>query len=258
MSSRPFEGRGDDPPTASGDRQRPTDAQTLSLLERGKLEILGLLPRASNFTFLARVNDGPEQILAVYKPRSGEAALWDFEEGTLAAREVAAFVVADALGWPWVPPTVLREGPQGLGSVQRFVAFDPDKHYLTMQRDHPDAFRRIALFDVVANNADRKSGHCLIAEDGRIFAVDHGVCFHEEPKLRTVIWDFVGEPIPPDMARDLRSLQERLRSGPLRARLGHLLTGREVDATADRTAALIEAGCFPEPGPGRPFPWPVV
>ena len=258
MSSRPFEGRGDDPPTASGDRQRPSDAQTLSLLERGKLEILGLLPRASNFTFLARVNDGPEQILAVYKPRSGEAALWDFEEGTLAAREVAAFVVADALGWPWVPPTVLREGPQGLGSVQRFVAFDPDKHYLTMQRDHPDAFRRIALFDVVANNADRKSGHCLIAEDGRIFVVDHGVCFHEEPKLRTVIWDFVGEPIPSDMARDLRSLQERLRSGPLRARLGDLLTGREVDATADRAAALIEAGCFPEPGPGRPFPWPVV
>ena len=258
MTSRPFEGRGDDPATASGDRDGPTDTQALSLLERGKVEILGLLPRASNFTFLARVSDGTEQTLAVYKPRSGEAPLWDFEEGTLAAREVAAFVVADALGWPWVPPTVLREGPHGLGSVQRFVAFDPDKHYLTMQRDHPDAFRRIALFDVVANNADRKSGHCLIAEDGRVFVVDHGVCFHEEPKLRTVIWDFAGEPIPPDMARDLRSLQERLRSGPLRTRLGDLLTGREVDATAVRAEALLDAGCFPEPGPGRPFPWPVV
>jgi uncharacterized repeat protein (TIGR03843 family) len=258
VSLRPSEGRGADRANAPGDRGEPTDAEALSLLERGALEILGLLPRASNFTFLARVSQGPAQILAVYKPRSGEAPLWDFEEGSLAAREVAAFVVADALGWPWVPPTVLREGPHGLGSVQRFVPFDADKHYLTMQRDHPDAFRRIALFDVVANNADRKSGHCLLAEDGRIFVVDHGVCFHEDPKLRTVIWDFVGEPIPPELARDLRSLRERLRSGPLRARLGDLLSAREVDATADRTAALVEAGCFPEPGPGRPFPWPVV
>ena len=258
MSSRPFEGRGEDPARAPDGRPEPTDAQARSLLERGALEILGLLPRASNFTFLARVSDGPEQILAVYKPRSGEAPLWDFEEGTLAAREVAAFVVADALGWPWIPATVLREGPHGPGSVQRFVAFDPEKHYLTMQRDYPDAFRKIALFDVVANNADRKSGHCLLAEDGRIFVVDHGVCFHEEPKLRTVIWDFAGEPIPPDLARDLRSLHDRLRSGPLRARLEGLLTTPEVDATADRAAALVEAGCFPEPGPGRPFPWPVV
>ena len=146
-------------------------------------------------------------MLAVYKPRSGEAPLWDFEEGTLAAREVAAYVVADALGWPWVPPTVLREGPQGMGSVQRFVAFDQDQHYLTMRRDRPDEFRRIALFDLVANNADRKSGHCLLARDGRIFVVDHGVCFHVEPKLRTVIWDFVDEPIPRGPAR-----------GPARAR----------------------------------------
>ena len=258
MSSRPADGSGGDPASPSGERPEPTDAQALSLLERGDLEILGLLPRASNFTFLARVSDGAEQILAVYKPRSGEAPLWDFEEGTLAAREVAAFVVADALGWPWVPQTVLREGPQGLGSVQRFVAFDPDKHYLTMQRDHPDAFRRIALFDIVANNADRKSGHCLLAEDGRIFVVDHGVCFHEEPKLRTVIWDFVGEPIPPGLAGDVGALRDRLRSGALRERLEGLLTAREIDAAADRADALLRAGCFPEPGPGRPFPWPVV
>jgi hypothetical protein len=258
VSSRPADGRGGDPASPSGGSSEPTDARALSLLERGDLEILGLLPRASNFTFLARVSDGGEQILAVYKPRSGEAPLWDFEEGTLAAREVAAFVVADALGWPWVPPTVLREGPQGLGSVQRFVAFDPDKHYLTMQRDHPDAFRRIALFDIVANNADRKSGHCLLAEDGRIFVVDHGVCFHEEPKLRTVIWDFVGEPIPPGLAGDVGALRDRLRSGALRERLEGLLTAREIDAAADRADALIRAGCFPEPGPGRPFPWPVV
>ena len=259
MTPRPTDGRGDEDRTRpAGDPPERSDEATLALLERGDLEVLGLLPRASNFTFLARVSDGADQTLAVYKPRSGEAPLWDFEEGSLAAREVAAFVVADALGWPWVPPTVLRDGPHGSGSVQRFVAFDPDRHYLTMQRDHPDAFRRIALFDVVANNADRKSGHCLLAEDGRIFVVDHGVCFHEEPKLRTVIWDFVGEPIPAELARELRSLRDRLVSGPLRGRLEHLLTPRELDATAGRAAALLDAGCFPEPGPGRPFPWPVV
>ena len=135
------------------------DAGTIALLERGDLEVLGLLPRASNFTFLARVSRDGDQTLAVYKPRSGEAPLWDFEEGTLAAREVAAYVVAADLGWPRVPPTVFRDGPNGPGSVQRFVAFDPSHHYFTMQRERPEAFRRIALFDVVVNNADRKSGH---------------------------------------------------------------------------------------------------
>ena len=180
--------------TDGTDAERPRDdAEALALLERGTLEVLGLLPRASNFTFLARVRADQDQMLAVYKPRSGEAPLWDFQDGTLAAREVAAYVVSDALGWPWVPPTVLREGPQGTGSVQRFVAFDPSQHYLTMQSERADEFRKIALFDLVANNADRKSGHCLLAQDGRIFVGDHGVCFNVEPTLRTVIWDFVDD-----------------------------------------------------------------
>ena len=216
---RPSARRADD-----ADARPPDDAEVIALLERGDLEVLGLLPRASNFTFLARVRDGKEQTLAVYKPRSGEAPLWDFEEGTLAAREVAAFVVAEALGWPWVPPTVLRDGPHGPGSVQRFVAFDQDQHYLTMRNERPDEFRRIALFDLVANNADRKSGHCLLAEDGRIFVVDHGVCFHEQPKLRTVIWDFVGEPIPEDLRTDLRALERNLAVDPFRGSLERLLT----------------------------------
>ena len=246
------------PPDGEGGAPGPGDAETIALLERGEMEVLGLLPRASNFTFLARVRDEREQMLAVYKPRSGEAPLWDFEEGTLAAREVAAFVVADALGWPWVPPTVLREGPHGPGSVQRFVAFDPGEHYLTMQRERADEFREIALFDLVANNADRKSGHCLLAEDGRIFVVDHGVCFHVEPKLRTVIWDFVDEPIPQARIEDLRRLQRDLASGSLRGRLGALLTPAEVDATLERVDALLRSGRFPGPGPGRPYPWPVV
>jgi hypothetical protein len=231
---------------------------TLRALERGDLEPLGLLPRSSNYTFLARVRDGDEETLAVYKPVAGETPLVDFPEGTLAAREVAAYVLAEALGWPRVPPTVLRDGPHGPGAVQLFVPFDPNEHYFTMQDTRADAFRRVALFDVVANNADRKAGHCLLGQDGELFVVDHGVCFHAEPKLRTVIWDFVGEPIPAELAADLAAVEPRLRTGELRVRLLGLLAGEEVDAACQRLTGLLAAGRFPEPGPGRPYPWPAV
>lgn len=234
------------------------DAAVIRLLESGEMEPLGLLPRSSNFTFLTRVHAGSEETLAVYKPRDGEAPLWDFPEGTLCGREVAAYVLAAALGWPRVPPTILRDGPEGEGSVQRFLAFDPGQHYFTMREARPDDFRRIALFDVVANNADRKSGHCLLAEDGELFVVDHGVCFNVEPKLRTVIWDFVDEPIQPSMLDDLRALGVRLAGGDLRERLLGLLSPREVEATARRLEDLVDLARFPEPGPGRPYPWPVV
>lgn len=249
-----------------GDERPPGTLRSLSaarpgalrLLERGTLEPLGLLPRSTNYTYLARVVDGDEQALAVYKPRAGEAPLWDFPEGTLGRREVAAFVLADELGWPRVPPTVLREGPAGPGSVQLFVEFDPREHFFTMQDTRVDEFRRIALFDVVANNADRKSGHCLLSADGEVFSVDHGVCFHVEPKLRTVIWDYVGEPIARDLLEDLAALRARLAEGPLRATLAGLLSDAEVSATERRLGDLVERGRFPEPGPGRPYPWPVV
>jgi uncharacterized repeat protein (TIGR03843 family) len=234
------------------------DEDALRLLEHGELELLGLLPRSSNYTFLAKATDGAAEALAVYKPRRGEAPLWDFPEGTLCQREVAAFVVADALGWPTVPPTVLREGPEGPGSVQRFVEFDPQQHFFTMQDERPDDFRRVALFDVVVNNADRKSGHCLLSTEGMPFCIDHGVCFHEEPKLRTVIWDFAGEQIPPPLLDDLRRFGERLSARALRAGLGELLSERELDAMDARLAALIAAGSFPEPGSDRPYPWPPV
>jgi uncharacterized repeat protein (TIGR03843 family) len=157
-----------------------------------------------------------------------------------------------------VPQTVLRDGPHGVGSVQRFVAFDPSQHYFTMREERADEFRRVALFDIVANNADRKAGHCLLAETGDIFVVDHGVCFSDEPKLRTVIWDFVKEPIPEAMLADLRALQPRLHSGAARDRLAALLSKGEVRAVEQRLADLIMLGRFPEPGPGRPYPWPVV
>lgn len=234
------------------------DAEVLRLLAEGELEILGLLPRSSNYTFLARVDGSPERMLAVYKPRAGEAPLWDFPEGTLCRREVAAHLVAAELGWPWVPPTVLREGPHGEGSVQLFVGFDPSRHYLTMREERPDDFRRVALFDVVVNNADRKSGHCLLSAEERVFVIDHGVCFHDEPKLRTVIWDFAGEPVPPELLGDLRQLAGALERGALRDRLSELLLPRELRATERRLADLLEDARFPEPGPGRPYPWPVV
>jgi uncharacterized repeat protein (TIGR03843 family) len=156
------------------------------------------------------------------------------------------------------PPDDPARRPAGEGSVQRFLAFDPAQHYFTMREERADDFRRIALFDVVANNADRKSGHCLLAEDGELFVVDHGVCFNVDPTLRTVIWDFVDEPIPPAMLEDLRGLRPRIADGDLRDRLLLHLSAREVEATARRLDDLVALGRFPEPGPGRPYPWPVV
>ncbi|MDP9330897.1 MAG: SCO1664 family protein [Actinomycetota bacterium] len=226
----------------------------------GELEILGLMPNSSNYTFLARASNGEEpDVLAIYKPQRGETPLWDFPEGTLCRREVAAYEVSRALGWPNVPPTVLREGPEGIGSVQLFVDFDPDHHYFTLEDAHPDEFRRIALFDLVVNNADRKGGHCLLGRDGRIWVIDHGVCFSDEPKLRTVIWGFVGEPIP---AAELEGLREAAISleegGALQLVLAALLAPEETEALRERLDTLVEAGAFPEPGPGRPYPWPPI
>jgi uncharacterized repeat protein (TIGR03843 family) len=236
---------------------RLTEPTVPPALATGELEILGLLPRSSNYTFLARATAGDEQVLAVYKPRRGETPLWDFPDGTLCRREVAAYVLSVALGWPNVPPTVLRDGPEGEGSVQLFVDFDPAHHFFTLEETHADEFRRVAIFDVIANNADRKSGHCLLAADGRVWVVDHGVCFSDEPKLRTVIWDFAGEPVPESLLADLRAARAGLDRG-LGRRLGELVSGEELDALAGRLDATLALGLFPEPGPGRPYPWPPV
>jgi len=222
------------------------------------MEILGLMPRASNYTFLTKVTLEGEERLAVYKPRDGEAPLWDFPDGTLCRREVAAYVVARALGWPSVPPTVLRDGPEGLGSAQLFVEFDPRHHFFTLQEQRADDFRRVAVFDAIVNNADRKGGHCLLGKDDRIHVIDHGVCFSPSPKLRTVIWDFAGDPIPGELLADVARLEVDLREGETCARLGELLDAMEVEATVRRTAALLRTKRFPLPGPERPYPWPAV
>jgi len=231
-------------------------------LREGELEVLGLLPRSSNYTLLARATAGDDEVLVVYKPRRGETPLWDFPEGTLCQREVAAYEVASALGWPDVPPTVLRDGPEGEGSAQLFVEFDPTRHYFTMAEDpaRREEFRQVAAFDLIVNNADRKSGHCLCAvEGGGVFVVDHGVAFSVEPKLRTVIWEFAGEPIPAGLRDDARRVADELEAGgPLCERLSGLLAPDEVDATARRARAVAGAERFPHPAGERPYPWPPV
>lgn len=242
-----------------------TEAATLA---RGDLEILGILPRSSNHTFLVRITDADPDAsdpdapptLAVYKPQAGERPLWDFPDGSLCGREVAASVLADALGWPRVPATILRDGPFGPGSVQAFVAFDPEHHFFTLRDDAVDEMRRIALFDVVANNADRKGGHVLRALDGGIFAVDHGLCFHVEPKLRTVIWEHAGEAIAPALLEDLRRVRDELApdEGALARTLAGLIDGDELEALRVRIDALLAEPVYPVPGDERPFPWPLV
>jgi hypothetical protein len=233
--------------------------RALTLLARGKMELLGLLPDSSNYTFLARLSDGELEALAVYKPQRGERPLWDFAGGTLCFREVAAFLLSRMLGWPRIPPTVLREGPHGLGVVQLYVEADPDAHYLTFARARPAEGQRIALFDFVANNADRKSGHCLLDSAGRVWCIDHGITFHADYKLRTVIWEFAGQPIPAPLLDDLQVLQARLaQTGPQTGALARLLSRREMDALRRRLDHLLTTKTFPEPGPYRAIPWPPV
>ena len=234
----------------------------LDLLTNGELTVRGLLPGSSNYTFLADVSAEHYQGLAIYKPRQGETPLWDFAHGTLCNRELAAYLVSQALGWTLVPPTVLRSGPYGKGAVQFFVDADFSQHYFTFH-DEPalqPALRRVAAFDLVINNADRKAGHTLRDAQGRVWAIDHGVCFHAQPKLRTVIWEFAGEALPADLADDLAGLRAQLDEGcELRSQLTGLLSAAELKALARRTEQLLDSGSFPDPDPHRrSYPWPLV
>lgn len=233
------------------------DPAAIRILERGAIEVLGLLPNSSNYTFLARVTLDDESVHAVYKPREGEAPLWDFPEGTLWQREIAAWHVSERLGFGFVPATVAREGPHGIGSLQLFVEHDPNLHYLNMPPAYDDVFRLVCLFDLLINNADRKAGHCLLdPKADRVWMVDHGVSFHEDTKIRTVIWDFAGEPMPAEALDAIRRFCSEIRDAP--GALGELLSAVEVAALARRAERIAAAGVFPEPGPGRPYPWPPV
>lgn len=226
-------------------------------LDEGDLEVLGRMPWASNHTYLGRLCHGGEEVMVVYKPRRGERPLWDFPSGTLCQREVAARLVSEALGWAIVPPTVLRAGPLGEGMVQLFVDHDPEEHYFTLRDALSDRFRQFALFDVVTNNADRKSGHCLRDAGGHVWGIDHGVTFHPAVKLRTVIWDFDGEKIAADLVADLARLDAAL-DGELGEHLAALLAPIEIEATQRRLEWLLSRRVFPPPMSDYPYPWPMV
>jgi hypothetical protein len=235
-------------------------ADIVQLLESGTIEMEGLVSWGSNYTFLVRVCGPDAETSAVYKPRKGERPLWDFAPGTLCLRERAAFLTSEALGWDLVPPTVLREGPHGWGSVQLFVEHDPNEHYFTFQGQHREQLQRIVLFDLLVNNADRKGGHVLLDTSGRVWSIDHGICFHSDYKLRTVIWEFAGEPIPAVLVSDLQRLRRQLdkNEGEHAQKLSQLLTEREMAALQRRLSRLLKQPVFPQPGPGRHYPWPPV
>jgi uncharacterized repeat protein (TIGR03843 family) len=240
-----------------------TEQRVLTALARGRVTERGLLPYSSNHSFLVLVSDDDVNFAAVYKPQHGESPLWDFEWGTLCKRETAAFLISSVLGWNLVPPTVLRKATRGTGSVQFYVEHDANAHYFTVQADarFADSLRRLALFDYVANNADRKSGHCLIGLDGRLWAIDHGICFHVEYKLRTVIWEFSDEAIAPVLLDDLDELRMQLVNpkGELTRQLCSLLSEPERKALNDRVHRLLRKERYPAPPPHRRnYPWPPI
>jgi uncharacterized repeat protein (TIGR03843 family) len=226
------------------------------ILAGGEVEILGRMPWSSNATFLVECCLDGETTKGVYKPRSGERALWDFPDG-LDRREVAAYELAAALGWDIVPLTIRRDDlPHGVGSLQLFVDADFEQHYFTLLEDeatHPQ-LRRMAVFDIVANNTDRKGGHCLVDADRHIWGIDNGLSFHHEFKLRTVIWDFAGDDIDPELLTDL----ERLVGDGLPDTVAGLLGAFERDALLTRARAVLRERRLPFDPTGRRFPWPLV
>lgn len=259
----------------------PSDPGVVDLLHRGRLEIEGRLVDASNATLFCEISGGDAEAHCVYKPVSGERALWDFPDGTLAGREVASYLVSRAAGLSVIPPTVLRSGPFGIGMVQLWVdtkegddlvdVLAPDdvpqgwrsvlhahdrlgEPAVLAHADHPSV-RLMTALDVVLNNADRKGGHVLHGTDGNVYGVDHGICLHSEPKLRTVLWGWVGESLPEDVLDMLRTL--RSGSDDLSAAIADHITPAEVRALRFRLDELLRAGAFPTPSEEwRAIPWP--
>lgn len=236
--------------------------RVLDILQHGIIEKQhGVLRWGSNHTLLVTVKEagGALDCFAVYKPQRGERPLWDFPEGTLCYREVAAYVVSAGLGWHLVPPTVLRQGPYGVGSVQFFIHHNPAINYFSLGEEMAHRLMQFAAFDIVVNNADRKGGHFLLSEDGHLWGIDHGLTFNLAPKLRTVVWDFAGQRIPDDILSGLEALDQQLEPGAgLRCALEELLTRQEVDLTQARVRRLLAHKRYPKPGPGPNYPWPPV
>ncbi len=236
--------------------KRSQSTGRLEHLSSGEIRVLGRMPYSSNATFLVEVNKDSATSRGIYKPSRGERSLWDFQGG-LYMREIAAYKLSEALGWKLIPMTVLRtDGPLGEGSLQLFIQADFQQHYFSLfERDELHSqFRKFALFDMIANNADRKSGHLLIDGQNHIWGIDHGLCFHSEPKLRTVIWEFAGEPIPKELLEALSARQEECAET-----IGEFISPPELQAFKDRVAQVLKHKKFPVPEPDvRCYPWPLI
>jgi hypothetical protein len=233
----------------------------VEILEKGVLEIEGQFLFGSNYSFLVSLCHNGNQLKAIYKPRKGEMPLWDFPPESLADREVAAYIISESLGWNLVPPTVIRrKAAFGKGSLQAFIEHDPEENYFTFGEMLHERLQPTVVFDLVINNADRKGSHILLNEIGEIRLIDHGLCFHTNPKLRTVIWDFAGQSIPSDLLTDLEDLKRELGEGqPVFNNLKKHLKISEVRAISRRIEGLLSHPVFPEPDPKRrPYPWPLV
>ncbi len=262
-----------------------TESEALRILASGAIQEQGLLPYSSNYSFLITIDQSDvsdassshetnhgtasglateaNQLVGVYKPQLGENPLWDFPWGTLCLREVAAFELSRQLNWHMVPPTVLREGPHGIGMVQLYIHNDEADHYfsITASARYEMDLRRLALFDSLINNADRKSGHCLVDVEHRLWAIDHGVAFHAEYKLRTVIWEFSGQRIADELLDDMQAVDAQLAQpeSELSAHLRPLLTGEERAALQQRLRLLLDSRLYPQPDETRRnFPWPPI
>ncbi|WEO98403.1 SCO1664 family protein [Streptomyces sp. FXJ1.172] len=260
------------------------DAAHAELLARGELSVRGRIREASNAALFCTIAYDGREASCVYKPVAGERPLWDFPDGTLAGREVAAYEVSEATGWGLVPPTVLREGPYGEGMCQLWIDVQAEAELLALvDAEEPEPgwkaigladvgegrtallvhadderLRRLAVLDAVINNADRKGGHLLPAPGGRLYGIDHGVTFNVENKLRTLLWGWAGEPLTAEAVDVLKGLREGL-GGPLGARLAALITPAEVEATQARVEKLLTTGVHPEPNGEWPaIPWPPV
>ncbi|MEU0374547.1 SCO1664 family protein [Streptomyces sp. NPDC006283] len=265
---------------------RVSTTDVLATLTKGELTVRGRVREASNAVLYCTASHDGEEVHCVYKPIAGERPLWDFPDGTLAQREVAAYELSEVLGWGLVPPTVLRDGPYGEGMVQLWIEADPEAALLALVDEaepgdgwkavgfadvgegrtalfvHADdvRLRRLAVLDAVINNGDRKGGHLLPTADGTLYAIDHGVTFNVDDKLRTLLWGWAGEPLPAEASAALAALGAALSDGgALATRLAELLTVAEVAAVRDRVAALLESGRYPEPSGDWPaIPWPPV
>lgn len=239
--------------------RQPTDLtpeQAMRVLERGEIVACESLPWGSNYSFAAVLSHaGDPDIIGIYKPQRGEVPLWDFPDGTLYQREVASFLFSQALGWSFIPPTVAREGPHGVGSLQLYVEPEESADYHGLGDRHALELQQMALFDIIANNADRKAGHCFRGRDGKLWGIDHGLTFHPQPKLRTVIWDFCGQPIAEPLQEAMQELAtDPQRQKALRQQLRPWLDRDEVDIAFRRLDRLAGLDRFPGLDPRRNVP----